>query len=81
LPRVTVRKDEPIAKALRRFKKLCKKEELTKETRKRRFYIKPSEKRRKRAKRRAKLKQRKYTKPDQRRRKRMVRGQRGGKRR
>jgi small subunit ribosomal protein S21 len=43
---VRVEKDEPIEKALRRFKKRCDKENLIKEIKKRRNYIKPSEKRR-----------------------------------
>jgi small subunit ribosomal protein S21 len=46
LPRITVNKDESIDRALRRFKKLCQKEGLNEEIRKRRSYIKPSEKRR-----------------------------------
>lgn len=46
---IKVRKDEPIDKALRRFKKQCDKEELTKEIRKRERYEKPSDRRRKRA--------------------------------
>ena len=45
---VRVEKDEPIEKALRRFKKRCDKENLIKEMKKRRNYVKPSEKRRKR---------------------------------
>ncbi len=45
---VRVQKDESIEKALRRFKKQCDKENLIKEMRKRRSYMKPSEKRRKR---------------------------------
>jgi small subunit ribosomal protein S21 len=47
LPRVNVRKDESIDRAIRRFKKLCQKENLIKEIRRRERYIKPSEKRRK----------------------------------
>jgi small subunit ribosomal protein S21 len=46
LPEVNVRKDEPIEKAIRRFKKLCNREGLIKEIKKRKNYIKPSEKRR-----------------------------------
>ena len=45
---VRVQKDESIEKALRRFKKRCEKENLIKEMRKRRSYMKPSEKRRRR---------------------------------
>jgi len=43
---VKVNKDESIDRALRRFKKQCDKEGLTKEIKKRKHYIKPSEKRR-----------------------------------
>jgi small subunit ribosomal protein S21 len=43
---VRVRKGESIDKALRRFKRLCK--EDFREMKKRRHYVKPSEKRRKR---------------------------------
>jgi len=46
LPKVTVKRNEPIEKALRRFKKQCKKESLITEIKKRRCYIKPSERRR-----------------------------------
>ena len=44
---VKVKKDESIDKALRRFKKQCDKEELSKEMKKRESYEKPSEIRRK----------------------------------
>ncbi len=46
MPEVRVRKDESIEKALRRFKKLCAKESLIKEMKRRRSYVKPSQKRR-----------------------------------
>jgi small subunit ribosomal protein S21 len=46
LPTVRVKKDESIERAVRRFKKLCNKEGLMREVKRRRFYIKPSEKRR-----------------------------------
>jgi small subunit ribosomal protein S21 len=46
MPEVRVRKDESIEKALRRFKKLCNKESLIKEMKRRRSYVKPSQKRR-----------------------------------
>ena len=46
MPEVRVRKDETIDKALRRFKKLCAKESLIKEMKRRRSYVKPSQKRR-----------------------------------
>jgi small subunit ribosomal protein S21 len=45
---VRVKKDESIAKALRRFKRQCDREGLIKEMKKRRCYIKPSERRRRR---------------------------------
>jgi len=46
MPEVRVGKDEPIDKALRRFKRLCNKESLIKEIKRRRSYVKPSQKRR-----------------------------------
>jgi small subunit ribosomal protein S21 len=46
---VKVKKDESIEKALRRFKKQCDKEELSKEMKKRESYEKPSEIRRKKS--------------------------------
>jgi small subunit ribosomal protein S21 len=46
LPTVRVKKDESIERAVRRFKRLCNKEGLIREVKRRRFYIKPSEKRR-----------------------------------
>ncbi len=45
---VRIRADESIDKALRRFKKQCNREGLSKEIKKRKHYIKPSEKRRRR---------------------------------
>jgi small subunit ribosomal protein S21 len=45
---VRIRADESIDKALRRFKKQCNREGLSKEIKKRKHYIKPSEKKRKR---------------------------------
>jgi len=61
--RVEARSGEPIERTLRRFKKQCEKEGLTKDIKKNAFYEKPSERRRrkernaakKRAKERAKL--------------------------
>jgi len=44
--RVKVRSNEPIAKTLRRFKKRCEKEGLTKDIKKSAYYEKPCEKRR-----------------------------------
>jgi len=45
--RILVGKDEPIEKALRKFKKQCEKQGIRKECRARRYYEKPSEVRRK----------------------------------
>jgi len=42
----TVRKDEPIEKALRRFKRLCERAGIKKKVRAKRFYEKPSDQRR-----------------------------------
>ena len=44
--RIETRKEEPIDKALRRFKKQCEKEGLTKDIKKNTYYEKPSEKKR-----------------------------------
>lgn len=44
--KITVGKDEPIEKALKRFKRLCEKAGIRKEVRARRYYEKPSEIRR-----------------------------------
>jgi len=55
MPRIEVRKDEPIDKALRKFKTKVRREGIIEELKKREFYEKPSERRRKdleRAKRR-----------------------------
>jgi small subunit ribosomal protein S21 len=43
---IKVGKDEPIEKALRRFKRLCEKQGIKKEVKSRRYYEKPSEARR-----------------------------------
>ena len=43
-----VNKDESIDRAIRRFKKQCDKEDLIREIKRRRSYVKPSERRRKR---------------------------------
>lgn len=45
--KVIVGKDEPIEKAIRKFKKLCEKAGIRKECRSRRYFEKPSETRRK----------------------------------
>jgi small subunit ribosomal protein S21 len=52
---VTRRGDEPIERMLKRFIKKCKKEKILEEYKSRRYYIKPSEKRRLKKKRRAKI--------------------------
>jgi small subunit ribosomal protein S21 len=44
--RVKTRSNEPIEKTLRRFKKRCEKEGLTKDIKKSAYFEKPSEKRR-----------------------------------
>lgn len=44
--RVTVNRDEPIEKVIRKFKKLCEKAGIKKELKARRYYEKPSEARR-----------------------------------
>ena len=46
---IRVQKNESIDKALRRFKKRCDKEAVLKEAKRRKYYMKPSEKRRQRA--------------------------------
>ena len=43
---IKVGKDEPIEKAIRRFKRLCEKQGIKKEVKARRYYQKPSEARR-----------------------------------
>ena len=50
-----VRKNEPIDRAIKRFSKKIKKERIVEDARERRFYEKPSEKKRKIAKRRKNL--------------------------
>ena len=47
MPNVKVRENEPFELALRRFKRTCEKAGVLAETRKREFYEKPSERRRK----------------------------------
>jgi small subunit ribosomal protein S21 len=50
MPSVTVRENEPFELALRRFKRTCEKAGVLAETRKREFYEKPTqERKRKRA--------------------------------
>lgn len=44
--RVEARSGEPLEKTLRRFKKRCEKEGLTKDIKKKMYYDKPSERRR-----------------------------------
>ncbi len=50
--RIKSRQNESVGQMLRRFKKLCEKEGLTKDVKKRQYFEKPSERRR-RARRRA----------------------------
>ncbi len=40
---IRIKKDEPLEKALRRFKNKCQKTGILREAKKRRFYEKPSE--------------------------------------
>ena len=47
--RVETRNGEPLEKTLRRFKKRCEKEGLTKDVKKAMFYDKPSERKRREA--------------------------------
>ena len=47
--RVKVRSNESIEQMVRRFKKLCEKEGLTKDIKRKEFYEKPSERRRRAA--------------------------------
>ena len=46
--KVRARGDEPISIMLKRFKKMCEKEGLTKDIKKNSYYEKPSERRRRR---------------------------------
>jgi small subunit ribosomal protein S21 len=46
--RVRLRGNEPLEQLLRRFKKICETENLTKEIKRTSFYEKPSERRRRR---------------------------------
>ena len=52
---VTRRGDEPIERMLKRFIKKCKKEKIIEEYKARRYYVKPSEVRRVKKRRRAKI--------------------------
>lgn len=61
--RILVGKDEPIERAIRKFKKLCEKQGIRKECRDRRYYEKPSEARRKKE-RKAERNRRKTEKDD-----------------
>lgn len=47
MPRIEIRKDEPLEKALRKFKMKMRREGLLDEMKKREFYEKPSQRRRK----------------------------------
>lgn len=49
--RIKCRQNESITQLLRRFKKLCEKEGLTKDVKKRQYYEKPSERKRRAARR------------------------------
>ncbi|MCG3137200.1 MAG: 30S ribosomal protein S21 [Phycisphaerae bacterium] len=47
--KVKARGSEPVEQMIKRFKKMCEKEGLTKEMKRNSYYEKPSEKRRRRA--------------------------------
>ncbi|HTY13373.1 MAG TPA: 30S ribosomal protein S21 [Candidatus Omnitrophota bacterium] len=47
MPKIEIRKDEPLDKALRKFKTRVRREGIIEELKKREFYEKPSERRRK----------------------------------
>jgi small subunit ribosomal protein S21 len=49
MPAIRVRQNETIDRAIRRFKKECEKEGIVREIRKASRFVKPSEKRRKKA--------------------------------
>ena len=49
MPGIIVRQNEPIDKAIRRFKKECEKQGIVREMRRSSRFVKPSEKRRKKA--------------------------------
>ena len=51
MPKIEVRKDESFEQALRRFKRQIEQEGILKEIRERKYYEKPSERKRKRARR------------------------------
>lgn len=61
--RIKSRNNESVEQMLRRFKKLCEKEGLTKDIKKRQYYEKPSERRR-RAQRKAELRLTKSSLPE-----------------
>jgi small subunit ribosomal protein S21 len=48
--KVTIRQGEPPERFLQRFKRICSKEGVFKEVKRRRYFEKPSERRRRRAK-------------------------------
>ncbi len=54
MPQIEVRKDESFEAALRRFKRQIEQEGILKEIRERKYYEKPSERKRKRARSRRK---------------------------
>ena len=62
--RIKSRSGETVDQMLRRFKKLCEKEGLTKDVKKRQYYEKPSERKR-RAQRKAELRFSKQGEPRQ----------------
>ncbi|MAG56409.1 MAG: 30S ribosomal protein S21 [Planctomycetes bacterium] len=53
--RVMVRDNEPVEKAMRRLKRFCKEEGIDQAVKSKKFYEKPSERRRRKAKERMKV--------------------------
>lgn len=49
--RIKARSGEPVEQMMRRFKKLCEKEGLNKDVKRKQYFEKPSERRRRRARR------------------------------
>lgn len=64
MPRIEVRKDEPLDKALRKFKTRVRREGIIEELKKREFYEKPSQERRKDRERAVRKEQRRRAEED-----------------
>ncbi len=65
MPKIEIRKDEPLDKALRKFKTRVRREGIIEELKKREFYEKPSERRRKDMARSVRREQRRRTEDEQ----------------